>query len=157
MQLSIADNQSKSEDSVRPKPTTKAAVEAWLDAATKIVGLGHWEITVSDDAAPDDAWADIDPHSLNPSATLRIGSGFDSQKPEKQRLILAHEISHLILTPLDRYIGHLEGQHGAVWWGAWEPGYNDHHEQTTEAIALAIAPLLPAYPMPMEKRPMERR
>ena len=53
--------QPKSEDSVRPKPTTKAAVELWLKAATAIVGLSHWEIAVSEDAAPDDAWADITP------------------------------------------------------------------------------------------------
>ena len=157
MPQSINAIQPKSEDSVRPKPTTKAAVEAWLEAATKIVGLGHWQISVSEDAAPDDAWADIEPHSLNPSATLRIGAGFDSQTPQKQTLILAHEISHLILTPLDRYTAHLEGQHGAIWWGAWQPGYEDHHEQTTEAIALAIAPLLPAYPMPLGKAPIERR
>jgi hypothetical protein len=157
MQRITNGSQPKSEDSVRPKTATKAAVELWLKTATQIVGLAHWEITVSDDAAPDDAWADIDPHSLNPSATLRIGSGFDSQTPQKQTLILAHEISHLILAPLDRYISHLEGQHGGVWWGAWEPGYNDHHEQTTEAIARAIVPLLPAYPMPLGKAPIERR
>ena len=142
---------------MRARESTKEMIESWLCAALPIVGLGHWKVTVSEEAAAEDAWADVEAHSVDPMATLRIGSGFDLQTPEKQRLILAHEMCHLFITPLDRYTGHLEEQHGRIWWAAWSPGYDDHTEQVTDAIAHAIAPRLPIYPLNSKTGTIERR
>jgi hypothetical protein len=124
-------------------PSTRSAVEAWIADALPRLGLGQWEITVAEDAAAEDAWADIEPHSIDPRATMRIGAGLEGQTPERQRQVLTHELVHLFLHPLDRYTASIEGTHGSVWYGAWYPGYDDHLEQATERIAKSIAPHLP--------------
>lgn len=130
---------------MRLKATTKAAVEAWLPEAQTRLGLSAWQITVSDDAAADDAWADIEPHSIDAKALLRIGAGFELKGTAEQTLILTHELTHLFLHPLDQYASHLETQIGAIWYGAWYPGYDDHLEATTERLAKALARLMPDF------------
>ena len=142
---------------MRLKLSTKAAVEEWLDAAKRQIGLQLWQITVADDAASDDAWADIEPHSTDTKALLRIGAGFELKAAEEQRLILTHELTHLFLHPLDQYASHLETQHGATWWGAWYPGYDDHLEAVTERIAKALAPRLPDLELKATPAKIERR
>lgn len=128
---------------MRLSASTKAGVEAWIADVLPRIGLTQWDITVSEDAAAEDAWADIEAHSIDPRATIRIGAGLEAQTPERQRLVLTHELVHLFLHPLDRYTASMESTHGSVWYGAWYPGYDDHHEQATERIARAIAPHLP--------------
>jgi hypothetical protein len=142
---------------MRLKLSTKAAVEEWLDAAKRQIGLQLWQITVADDAASDDAWADIEPHSTDTTAVIRIGAGFEAKAPEEQRLILTHELTHLFIHPLDQYASHLETQHGAIWWGTWYPGYNDHLEAATERIAKALAPRLPDFELKATPAKIERR
>jgi hypothetical protein len=124
-------------------PSTRIAVGNWVADALPRLGLGQWEITVAEEAAAEDAWADVEPHAYDPRATMRIGSGLEAQTPERQRLILTHELVHLFLQPLDRYTASMESTHGSVWYGAWYPGYDDHLEQATERIAKSIAPHLP--------------
>jgi hypothetical protein len=128
---------------MRLSASTRAGVEAWIADVLPRLGLTQWEITVSEDAAAEDAWADIEVHSTDPRATIRIGAGLEGQTPERQRLVLTHEMVHVFLHPLDRYTASLETSQGAVWHGAWYPGYEDHLEQATERIARAIAPHLP--------------
>jgi hypothetical protein len=150
-------NQTERGTTVRLRTSTRDAVTAWLAQAQPLIGLREWEITVADDAAADDAWADIEAHSVDPKATLRIGAEFERQTPERQRGILAHELAHLIVHPLDQYTSHLEDQHGQVWWSAWEPGWDDHIEQVTEKIARAIAPRLPDFTLGAGTQRIERR
>jgi len=124
-------------------PSTRIAVAAWVADALPRIGLSQWEITVAEDAAAEDAWADVEPHAYDPRATMRIGSSFEAQTPERQRQILTHELVHLFLQPLDRYTASMEATHGSVWYGAWYPGYDDHLEQACERIAKSMAPHLP--------------
>jgi len=142
---------------MRLRQTTKAAVQDWIDDAKRRIGLAEWQITVADDAASDDAWADIEPHSIDPKAVIRIGAGFEGKAPEEQVLILTHELAHLFLQPLDQYASHLETQHGSIWWNAWYPGYDDQLEAATERIAKALAPRMPDFKLGATPARIERR
>ena len=124
---------------------TRATVQAWINKAAPIVGLAEWKITVAADAAAEDAWADIEPHSTDPRATLRIGSSFEEQSANRQREILTHELMHLHVHALDRYTSSLEESHGRIWYGGWYPGYEALIEQACERLAQVFAPQLPPY------------
>ena len=79
-----------------------AVLKAWVAESQTVMGLDHWEITIVEAASDVDSWADIDAHPQQPTADLRVAFDFWKQEPEKQRLILTHELLHLVLLPILR-------------------------------------------------------
>ena len=73
------------------------ALRAWVAEAQTVMGLDQWEITIVEAASDVDSWADIDAHAQQPTADLRVAFDFWKQEPEKQRLILTHELLHPVL------------------------------------------------------------
>ena len=123
-------------------------MEEWLADAQANLGVTDWKVNVVKDASDVDAWADIDPHSQNLTADLRVAHDFWRQEPEKQRLILTHELLHLVTCRTDRVVENLEEALGKVAWAVYEPQYLDATERMTEHLATIIAPYLtmPEFP-----------
>lgn len=120
-------------------------VAHWVASVLPMLRLSHWQVRVSDDAAPDDAHADTSPHSQATTATIRLGASFWSLNAEEQRAVLTHELVHLVLCRLDQMSDALEDSLGSVGWSVWRPLWEDEHERATDAVALLLAPHLPPF------------
>ena len=125
-----------------------AVLKKWVAESQTLMGLDHWEVTIVEAAADVDAWADIEPHPQQPTADLRVAFDFWKQEPEKQRLILTHELLHLVLARYARISENLEESLGKLAWAVIEPQLEDGEERTIEHLARIIAPYLslPAFP-----------
>jgi len=125
-----------------------AVLRAWVAEAQIVMGLDHWEVTIVEAASDVDAWADIEAHAQQPTADLRVAFDFWKQEPEKQRLILTHELLHLVLARYARISENLEESLGKLAWAVIEPQLEDGEERTIEHLARIIAPYLslPAFP-----------
>ena len=119
-----------------------AVLKAWVSEAQTVMGLDHWEVTIVEAASDVDAWADIDAHAQQPTADLRVAFDFWKQEPEKQRLILTHELLHLVLARYARISENLEDSLGKLAWAVIEPQLEDGEERAVEHLARIIAPYL---------------
>ena len=130
------------------KPDKWTLLEDWLIESQSSLGVADWKLNIVKDASDVDAWADIDPHAQNHTADLRVAHDFWRQEPEKQRLILTHELLHLVTCRTDRVVENLEEALGKVAWAVYEPQYVDATERMTEHLANITAPLLslPEFP-----------
>ena len=130
------------------KPDKWTQLEEWLMESQMLLYVGDWKVTIIKDASDVDAWADIDPHAQNLTADLRVSHDFWRQEPEKQRLILTHELLHLVTCRTDRVVENLEEALGKVAWAVYEPQYEDATERMTDHLAAIIAPSLslPEFP-----------
>jgi hypothetical protein len=126
-----------------PKSDPYRLVEEWVSDALVRLELQGWEITVSREAADITAHADIEVHDQRRTADLRIARDFFTQSPERQRLILAHELSHVISSRLDRVFENLEEPLGKIGYALLEPNYLDATERMVEHFARLIARELP--------------
>lgn len=120
-----------------------ALIEAYLADAIVTLELQDWEITVSREAADITSHADIEVHDQRRTADLRIARDFFAQSPERQRLILAHELAHIISARLDRVIENLEEPLGKIGYALLEPNFIDATERMVEHFARLIARELP--------------
>lgn len=119
-----------------------AQLKDWIELSQSVLGLEQWEITIVEAAADVDAWADIDAHAQQPTADLRVSFDFWKQTPEKQRLILTHELMHLVVSRYARVTENLEDALGALAWAVIEPQLEDAEERAVEHMARIIAPYL---------------
>lgn len=126
-----------------PKADPYRLVEEWIADALITLELQGWEITVSREAADITAHADIEVHDQRRTADLRIARDFFAQSPERQRLILAHELAHVISSRLDRVIENLEEPLGKIGYALLEPNFIDATERMVEHFARLIARELP--------------
>ena len=130
------------------KPDKWTQLEEWLMESQTLLYVGDWKVTIIKDASDVDAWADIDPHAQNLTADLRVSHDFWRQEPEKQRLILTHELLHLVTCRTDPVVENLEEALGKVAWAVYSPQYEDATERMTDHLAAVIAPSLsiPEFP-----------
>lgn len=119
------------------------SVAAWVTQAQGVMGLAHWDVTLSRDNASEDAWADIEPHSQATNATLRLGREFFTLPPVRQRAYLTHELVHLGLCRVDQMVDTLEDANGAVWWSGFSPNFDNELERAVDWVANILAPRLP--------------
>jgi len=114
----------------------------WVGLSQTVLGLDHWEITIVEAASDVDAWADIDAHGQQPTADLRVSFDFWKQTPEKQRLVLTHELMHLVVARYARIAENLEDALGSLAWAVIEPQLEDAEERAVEHMARIVAPYL---------------
>ncbi|MFM8279761.1 MAG: hypothetical protein ACKN9R_05395, partial [Candidatus Limnocylindrus sp.] len=84
-----------------------AKVRAWIDSALVALNLLNWTVTLADDVADIDAWADIEPHQDAATATLRLSNDFWKKSKEEKRNILTHELLHLAFARQDQLVENL--------------------------------------------------
>ena len=119
-----------------------AQLKVWIIEAQTVFGLDHWEVTVVVAASDVDAWADIEAHAQQPTADLRVSFDFWKQTSEKQRLILTHELMHLVVSRYARVTENLEDALGSLAWAVIEPQLEDAEERAVEHMARIVAPYL---------------
>lgn len=119
-----------------------AQLRDWIGLSQSVLGLDHWEISVVEAASDVDAWADIEAHAQQPTADLRVSFDFWKQTPEKQRLILTHELMHLVIARYARVAENLEDALGSLAWAVIEPQLEDSEERAVEHMARIVAPYL---------------
>ena len=117
-------------------------LRGWVADAQVMLGVDSWELTIVEAASDVDAWADIDAQAQQPTADLRVSHDFWAQTPEKQRLILTHELLHLVLARYARVTETMEESLGKLAWAVLEPQLEDAEERATEHLARIIAPYL---------------
>lgn len=120
-----------------------AKVRAWIDSALVALNLLNWTVTLADDVADIDAWADIEPHQDAATATLRLSNDFWKKSKEEKRNILTHELLHLAFARQDQLVENLAEPLGKLVWSVFEPQYDNATERTVDHIARLIAPSLP--------------
>jgi len=124
------------------------ALENWLEDAKVAFQIQDWEIVVLRDAAEIDAHADIDVSTQRNSAQLRVQRDFFDLTPEKQRLVLCHELGHIITSRADNVVESLEHVLGKMSWSTFDPNYVDASERMVEHYARIIAPTMPLPKLP---------
>lgn len=125
------------------KPDRWTVLEEWVANAMIAFQLQDWEITISRDAADIEAHADIEVSTQRNSANLRVQRDFFDLTPDKQRLVLCHELGHIISGRTDQVFETLEEPLGKIAWAVLEPNYLDATERMVEHWARLIAPHLP--------------
>jgi hypothetical protein len=66
-----------------------------------VVELRDWTIVIAHDPpADDDIYAHVAPTDGRKIATVRFCAGFRDLEPDKQRMVVVHELVHLHLAPL---------------------------------------------------------
>ena len=119
------------------------AVTAYLNANRAIMRLTEWELKISDDLPPDDAWADIDVSENLWVATIRLSNDFFKLKPREQRRVLAHEMLHIHLNVIDRMVAHLDGILGGEAFTLFDSQFDTESERLCEALSFIVAERLP--------------
>ncbi len=130
------------------KLTKWEELKGWIEESQSALGLPDWEVNVIEDASDVDSWADIDAHSQAPTADLRVSHDFWRQTPEKQRLVLTHELLHLAFARYAQVTESLEEPLGKIAWAVISPQLENAEERTVEHLARVLAPYLslPEFP-----------
>lgn len=66
-----------------------------VDELAPLIRVADWDITVSDEFASPDVFAEIKWHSSHPSASIRLGADWWLQSDMEQCQHLVHELVHL--------------------------------------------------------------
>jgi hypothetical protein len=132
----------------KSQATKWTALRAYVDELQEFMNLLDWEIKILEAASDLDAWADIDAHEQAPTADLRVSHDFWLQDGEKQRLVLVHELLHLVIARYAQTTESLEDTLGKLAWASFQPQLENTEERAVEHLARMIAPFaaLPVLP-----------
>ena len=119
---------------------TLVLVQSMIDLRPVVDGLlariaPEWRVEISDETPEDDAWAEIESHS-HTLATLRLSKQFWTLSESRQYDILAHEIVHLLLDPIDHFVEHITERNRNK--GAVRDHYNQIRETAVDRIVEAL-------------------
>lgn len=123
--------------------TMRERAAAYLNAQRATMRLSDWELKVSSDLPPDDAWADIEVSDNLWVATIRLSNDFFKLKPAEQRRVLAHELMHVHHHALDRLVAHLEGILGGEAFSLFDSQFDTEGERVCEALSFIVADRMP--------------
>lgn len=107
------------------------------------LGLKDWRFIVSDEDAPDDAYAMIDTTYGRKVAVIKVCKEFESEPDWKQRECLIHELIHCHFDGMDRIVDTISDQLHRDVWSVFYASFRREVEIGTDAIALAIAAHFP--------------
>jgi len=115
----------------------------YLDRAKRILNLSHWEIKISSDPPPDDAWADVEVSQNLYAATIRFSPGLWKEKPEEIRRVIAHELIHCHYAGVERLVETLEKSLGSQAYEIVASIWDVESERGADSLSTAVAELLP--------------
>lgn len=124
-------------------------IKAYVDSCKDIMGLRHWEITVSPDSAPDDSWADIEVSTNLYHATIRFSPKLWDEKPEDVKRVVAHELIHIHQAGIERLVETLEKQLGSAAYELLNTVWDVESERSADSLSKVMAQLMPE---PKEKK-----
>lgn len=115
----------------------------YLDRAKRILNLSHWEIKISADPPPDDAWADVEVSQNLYAATIRFSGSLWKQSPEEIRRVIAHELIHCHYAGVERLVGVVQDSLGTAAGDIVEKIWDVESERGADSLSTAVAELLP--------------
>ena len=118
-------------------------IRDYLDRAKRILNLSHWEIKISSDPPPDDAWADVEVSQNLYAATIRFSPGLWKEKPEEIRRVIAHELIHCHYAGVERLVETLEKSLGSQAYEIVASIWDVESERGADSLSTAVAELLP--------------
>ena len=124
-------------------------IKAYVDSCKEIMGLGHWEITVSTESAPDDSWADIEVSTNLYHATIRFSPKLWDEKPEDVKRVVAHELIHIHQAGIERLVETLEKPLGSSSYELVSTVWDVESERSADSLSKVLAQLMPE---PKEKK-----
>lgn len=131
--------------------STWVATEAWVQEAARLLGLGHWKITLKrtplEDERQAQAMTSVCFH--NKAAHIELHPDWPTYDVDEQRQILVHELLHPVTSGL-RFIGETTelGQLlGAPMATMFEGVVKREIETMVEGLAKAIAESFPPVPL----------
>lgn len=135
-------------------PLKKKAVEDYITELQKLLRLSDWTITMSWDLNADEyAYATNDPLPDSKHATISISARFFTLSPKLQTQTLVHELIHCHLQSLtdlaENTVESLTTEPAA---GIFAIANSQCVEIATDALADAIAPLVPQFKLPSESK-----
>jgi len=135
-------------------PLKKKAVEDYISELQKLLKLSDWTITMNWDLNADEyAYATNDPLPDSRHATISISNRFFSLSGKLQTQTLVHELIHCHLQSLtdlaENTVESLTNEAGS---GIFVIANSQCVEIATDALADAIAPLVPQFKLPAEAK-----
>ena len=135
-------------------PIKKKAVEDYILELQKILKLSDWTITMSWDLNSDEyAYATNDPLPDSRHATISISDRFFTLSSKLQTQTLVHELIHCHLQALtdlaENTVESLTNEGGSA---IFAIANSQCIEITTDALADAIAPMVPPFILPVEEK-----
>jgi hypothetical protein len=118
-------------------------VSDYLDRAKRILNLSHWEIKISADPPPDDAWADVEVSQNLYAATIRFSHSLWKEKPEEIRRVIAHELIHCHYAGVERLVEVVQESLGTAAGEIVEKIWDVESERGADSLSTAVAELLP--------------
>lgn len=118
-------------------------VSDYLDRAKRILNLSHWEIKISADPPPDDAWADVEVSQNLYAATIRFSRSLWKEKPEEIRRVIAHELIHCHYAGVERLVEVVQESLGTAAGEIVEKIWDVESERGADSLSTAVAELLP--------------
>ena len=115
----------------------------YLTRAKTILNLSHWEIKISTDLPPDDAWADVEVSQNLYAATIRFSPALWKEKPEDIRRVIAHELIHCHYAGVERLVETLEKTLGSQAYEIISSIWDVESERGADSLSTAVAELLP--------------
>jgi hypothetical protein len=117
--------------------------EYWAKYARKIadgLGLRGWRIALSDNASPEDCYAQAIWHDDHTMTVLALSAEWETLDPTQQRLTIVHEMIHVTQTRLTAIVanevhGALGNAAGGMVWGAYKRETEMQADSLSEALA----------------------
>ena len=126
---------------------SKAEIQAYIDQAKDILGLGNWEIEVLDDQVddPTNDYAHINPEDCADIATVRFGPKFHESNEAKQIRIVAHELVHLHAYRTTHFVESLKKRVHPDSWDLFFEEYERKEDEMVENLTKLVATMLPRW------------
>jgi hypothetical protein len=115
----------------------------YLTRAKTILNLSHWEIKISTDSPPDDAWADVEVSQNLYAATIRFSHSLWKEKPEEIRRVIAHELIHCHYAGVERLVEVVQDSLGTAAGDIVGKIWDVESERGADSLSTAVAELLP--------------
>jgi hypothetical protein len=119
------------------------AVKDYVDRCARVLGLGHWEIKVSEDPSSEDAWADVEVSQNLYQATIRFSRDLWKEKPTEIRRVVAHELIHCHYAGVERLVETLQKPLGTAAYEIVEHVWDVESERAADSLSTVVAGLLP--------------
>jgi len=119
------------------------AVKDYVDRCARVLGLGHWEIKVSEDPSSEDAWADVEVSQNLHQATIRFSRDLWKEKPTEIRRVVAHELIHCHYAGVERLVETLQKPLGTAAYEIIEHVWDVESERAADSLSTVVAVLLP--------------
>lgn len=132
---------------MRASAADRRRAALYLRCVADALGLRDWRFDVLDDPPrEDDVFATVDVMHDKRHADVRLASDWPRLPPSARREALVHEVLHCHGAQTAALAEDVREQLSSAAWDLWHTAYHRAAELSVDALAHALAPLMPPYP-----------